>query len=136
MITYVDASVLLRVVLGEANALPEWDVIEPVSSVLTRVESLRVIDRAALTFRLDDAAVATARSDLIDALRTFVLAPLSDAVLERAADPFPSSVGTLDAIHLATALHVRADEPELHLATHDAELGLAARAMGFEVIGV
>ena len=135
MNTYVDASVLLRVVLGEGQALPEWNRIKPVSSVLIRVESLRVIDRAALSFRLDDSAVATARSDTIDALRTFVLAPISDAVLERAADPFPASLGTLDAIHLATALLVRADQPDLRLATHDAELGLAARAMGFEVIG-
>jgi predicted nucleic acid-binding protein len=133
--TYVDASVLLRVVLGEANALAEWKEIESVSSVLVRVESLRVVDRAALSFRLDDDAATTARSDVIAALRTFQMAPLSDAVLERAADPFPSTLGTLDAIHLATALLVRADHPDLRLATHDAELALAARAMGFEVIG-
>lgn len=47
-----------------------------------------------------------------------------------------TSVGTLDALHLATALAVRAQVPSMVLATHDRELGLAATAMGFNVLGV
>jgi predicted nucleic acid-binding protein len=46
-------------------------------------------------------------------------------------------LGTLDAIHLATALawRERADE-DLTLATHDRALGAAARASGVPVVGV
>jgi hypothetical protein len=41
MIAYVDASVLLRVALGQPNALPEWPQIEQgVSSALITTESL------------------------------------------------------------------------------------------------
>ena len=49
----------------------------------------------------------------------------------------PTDLGTLDAIHLATALLwkdlTRAD---LTMATHDGALALGARAHGLRVIGV
>jgi hypothetical protein len=64
---------------------------------------------------------------------------LDEKVLARAAQPFPIPIGTLDAIHLATALHLRArwppDERPLLFATHDRALAAAARAMHFDVIG-
>jgi len=57
-------------------------------------------------------------------------------VLIRASEPMPTSVGTLDAIHLSTALLWREQSGEpLILATHDAALGRAAEAFGFSVIG-
>lgn len=56
-------------------------------------------------------------------------------VLERAADPFPTTLGALDAIHLATALLVRHAFEDLSLATHDHEMAAAARAVGFRVYG-
>ena len=57
-------------------------------------------------------------------------------VLARAADPFPTMVGSLDAIHLASALLIRDDFEDLGFATHDQGLGTAARATGFAVHGV
>ena len=62
---------------------------------------------------------------------------LSSAVLRRASQPVPAPLGTLDAIHLATAdlwRELRAKEPIM--ATHDKALALAARASGFRVLGV
>jgi hypothetical protein len=48
-----------------------------------------------------------------------------------------SRTGTLDALHLATALVWRDRMgPLAVMATHDTALGLAARAFGFEVVGV
>ena len=47
----------------------------------------------------------------------------------------PTALGSLDAIHLASALLVRHDLDGLVFATHDDELGTAARATGFEVHG-
>lgn len=136
MIAYVDASVLLRVVLGEAEQLSSWRSLEPVSSELIRVEALRVIERARLAFGVPDAEVAARRSAVLTSLASFSLAPISQPILERASDPFPTSVGTLDAIHLATALALRADLPSLSFATHDREQATAATAMGFEVMGI
>jgi hypothetical protein len=49
----------------------------------------------------------------------------------------PTEVGTLDAIHLATALLWKEmSHVDLTVATHDNALGLAARAHGLPVVGV
>lgn len=135
MTVYVDASVLLRIVLGESNPLDAWPTISPVSSELLRVECLRVIDRAHVSLGTTDAETARQRADVLEALAAFYLVPVGTAILERAADPFPTALGSLDAIHLSTALEIREAYPDLSIATHDRELALAARAMGFEVIG-
>ncbi len=51
--------------------------------------------------------------------------------------PLPTPLGTLDAIHLATALLWRETrDPDLLVATHDRALALAARGSGFRVIGI
>ena len=69
-------------------------------------------------------------------LRSVEIIALSDRVLERAAGPMPTTLGSLDAIHLATALELAAKRaPGLVLATHDRQLARAARASGLEVVG-
>jgi uncharacterized protein len=134
---YVDSSVVLRIVLGEAGALPAWRRIRrPVASQLVRLECLRTIDRARIRLSLDDAEVAARRAGVLAVLEGFDMVPVDAAVLERAADPFPTTLGSLDAVHLASALLARAHIPDLRLATHDAELATAARAVGFSVLGV
>lgn len=133
---YIDSSVLLRVVLGEPARLDVWSKIEsPVSSELIRLECLRTIDRAKVRFALNDKSVAQQRAAVIEMIDAFTLISLDSLVLERASDPFPTSLGTLDAIHLATALLARQEFEELELATHNDELATAARAVGFRVSG-
>ncbi len=135
--TYVDSSVLLRVVLGERTQLKQWTrITRPISSVLIRLECLRTIDRARARLHLGDHEVASRRAAVLEQLAGFELVPIDPPVLERAAEPFATALGSLDAIHLATALLVRASIFELRLATHDGELSTAARASGFEVLGL
>ena len=58
-------------------------------------------------------------------------------MLARAAQPMATERGTLDAIHLATALLWRdSADTELVMATHDLALATAARAFGLRVVGV
>ena len=135
MITYVDASVLLRVIQGAPDALASWSALLPVASDLIRVECLRSIDRARTSHKVDDLVSSQHRASVLAALSAFALAPVSSSILERAADPFPTALGTLDAIHLATALQLRDEFPELAFATHDHELATAARSVGFTVEG-
>jgi predicted nucleic acid-binding protein len=133
---YVDTSVLLRVVLGEPDPLPEWPAIAmAVGSELARVEALRTIDRARIQLQLSDEEVALRREGVLTVLSGFHMARVDTIVLERAADPFPTLVRTLDAIHLATALRIRAEHEDLIFATHDRQLATAARSVGFQVIG-
>lgn len=137
MIAYLDASVVLRVVLGQRGSLAAWPRIDrAVSSELLGVECLRAIDRKRIHLRLDDAEVSRRRAALLETLAAIEVVPLEAEVLERAGDPFPTSLGTLDAIHLASALAIRDEVPGMMFATHDVELGLAASAMGFNVQGV
>lgn len=134
---YIDSSVLLRVVLGEPESLPSWGLIDQaLSSELIRLECLRTIDRARVQLRLGDDAVSRQRANVLEAIDSLSLIPLTRLVLERAAEPFPTLVGSLDAIHLASALLVREQYDELLFATHDQQLAVAARAMGLPVAGV
>ena len=138
MIAYLDSSVLLRAALGEPGRLAQWDTVEQgVASALAEVECLRTLDRLRLRGALGDAELAARRQTVLQLLEAVELIPVAPQVLRRAADPFPTPLGTLDALHLATALAWReARGTALVLATHDVELGLAAEACGLDVIGV
>ena len=137
MNVYVDSSVLLRIVLGEPDRLRIWPTItNAVSSELIRLECLRTIDRARIRLGLEDRHIAKYRADVLEAVDAFSLVALDSIVLERASEPFPTALGSLDAIHLASALLVRDDLDGLVFATHDDALGMAARATGFHVHGV
>jgi predicted nucleic acid-binding protein len=137
MKAYVDSSVLLRQVLGQPGALVEWREIESaVASSLLRVECLRTLDRLRLTGSLDARQDAQRRESLSMSLESFDVVEITPAVLDRAAEPLPVPLGTLDAIHLATALLWREEEaPDLALVTHDAALAAAGRLFGFPVLG-
>lgn len=138
MIAYVDASVILRLALGQADALPEWRRIEHgVASALVTTEGLRTLDRLRVRARLSDAEVATRRGALLALIASLEVVDVDAVVLDRAAQPMPTELGTLDAIHLATALLWREmTRAELVLATHDSMLAIGARAHGLPVVGV
>lgn len=137
MNVYVDTSVVLRVVFGEPGRLRGWRrIVRPLSSELIRVECLRTIDRARLTGVLGDDEVAAAREAVEELLETFDLVALDRRVLRRASEPLPTTLGTLDAIHLATATALRARVPDLRLATHDQALAVAARAVGLAIVSL
>jgi hypothetical protein len=62
---------------------------------------------------------------------------VTSPVLIRAAQPFPTAIRTLDAIHLATALVWKEQSgKDLTMATHDRALAIGATAMGLRVVGV
>jgi predicted nucleic acid-binding protein len=136
MIAYIDSSVLLRVALGQANALTEWARVERgISSALIVTESLRTLDRARLRANLSDSEMAKRRSTILAIIDSLELVEIDSVVLDRAAQPMPTDLGTLDAIHLASALLWKdATGIEPVMATHDAALGLAAQAHGLKVV--
>ena len=138
MIAYIDSSVLLRVALGQPNALPEWrDVERGVSSALITTESLRTLDRVRLRVNLSDIDVARRRATILALINSLELVEIDSSVLDRAAQPMPTELGTLDAIHLASALLWKdAVDLDAVMATHDQALGLAAQAHGLKVLGI
>lgn len=138
MTAYVDTSALLRLVLREPGALNELRSCEAlVASELVAVESVRTIDRLRLQGSLTVEEAADRQRAVSDWLEAIDLVLLRPPVLSRASEPLPTPLGTLDAIHLATALIWRERTGDvLTMATHDAALGLAAKSFGFDVRGV
>lgn len=137
MKVYLDTSALLRLVLREPGGLDSLRSAEAlVSSEVIAVESHRTLDRLRLqgAITTDEAA---ARSRVVsDWLEAVDLVRLRAPVLRLAGEPLVVPLGTLDAVHLATARSWRDRVGEsLVVATHDAALGLAARAYGFDVLG-
>jgi predicted nucleic acid-binding protein len=123
---YVDTSALGRVLLREPDgpavvrSLETFD--HRVASRLLRVE----LRRLALRHGTLEAA-----AELLD---TVSLVPVDETVLDRAETVAPPAVGTLDAVHLVTALHL-ADAGVLDtILTYDARLADGARQHGLTVV--
>ncbi len=137
MTSYLDASVILRVVLGQSGSLREWRRIQRgVVSALVEVECLRTLDRLRLAGGVDDTELSIRREVVLRVLARAEVVEVGRPVLQRAAQPLPTALGTLDAIHLATALLWRERErAEIAFATHDQALAVAARAHGVRVLG-
>lgn len=137
MIVYLDASVVIRKLQREAGSLREWGLWERAySSELLRVEVLRTIDRTRLRGALTDREVA----DLVEKARAIFdgleLLEVTQSILNRASQSFLTPLGTLDALHLASALRVaESSEIELTFLTHDIGLAMAARSVNFAVQG-
>lgn len=138
MIAFIDSSVLLRKLLGEKGALKEWSGIRTAYvSRLLMLEIGRVIDRLRLSGDIDDVGVVQLHDDTRRALASAIVVPVSERILRRAQGPMPTTLGSLDAIHLASAIEVAAKiERQPVFATHDAQLARAAQASGLVVYGV
>ncbi len=138
MTAYIDTSALLRLVLREAGALEEIRSYDRLaSSELISVESSRTIDRLRLQGSLTIEEAAVRMRVVTEWLEAIDLVLLRAPILSRASEPLPTLLGTLNALHLATALIWRDRIGSLPImATHDTALGLAARAFGFEVRGI
>jgi predicted nucleic acid-binding protein len=129
---------VLRRALHEADPLPIlFGTAERASSPLTEVECLRSLDRLYQMDRLDADEVAAARAVIFEALDAAMKVPLDTDILARAGEPLPTPLGTLDAIHLVSALSLGEDlASPVTFATHDKELARCARACGLRVVGI
>jgi len=123
---YLDTSALGRVLLGEPdaaavlNALDGFD--QHVASRLVGVE----LRRLALRFELLEQA-----SQLLAGV---ALVPIDEPLLEQAETVPPATVGTLDAIHLVTALSLAEAGFVEAVMTYDARLAEGARRHGLTVV--
>ncbi|PYJ25954.1 MAG: hypothetical protein DME91_01260, partial [Verrucomicrobia bacterium] len=104
------------------------------SSELLRVEVLRSIDRNRLKGALTDEDVAKLVTNAHAIFNAIEFIALSQSILNRASQSFLTPLGTLDALHLATAIGLaEVGAIELTFLTHDTELAIAARTMNFNV---
>ncbi|MBI5242190.1 MAG: type II toxin-antitoxin system VapC family toxin [Elusimicrobia bacterium] len=137
MIVYLDTSVILRKLLGEAGAIKDWgDWPACYTSAVAHVEAMRVVDRLRLQGRLTDRELAQVMVAAKETWAAIGVVALSDAVIARASQSFPTVLGTLDAIHLSSAVLLQESKrTPVELLTHDARLGIGAQAVGLDSRG-
>ena len=137
MIAYLDSSVLLRALLNQPGVLANFSQLErTVSSKLLKPECLRTLDRLRVRGHLNEKQFLTASEELYEALDSVEFIEIDHRVLDRVGSSFPLALGTLDAIHLASALVWQESfRVPLDFLTHDEELSKVARALGFHVFG-
>jgi len=122
---YLDPSAIVKLVSREPETL---DLVREVredpalvSSALAWTEVIRAIRRA---------GGSQTRAERV--LSGIGLVPIDDGIIRSAAALTPVTLRTLDAIHIATALSIRADVSQL--VTYDDRLASAAAAAGIDVI--
>ena len=122
---YLDTSVALAQLFAEDRIPPAtlWDE-TLVSSRLLEYELWTRINARRLAFSHGEQARA-----LIGRVAFLELVPF---VLERAMEPFPLPVRTLDAMHLASMHFIRERGQAIQLASYDERLVAAARGIGIE----
>jgi hypothetical protein len=137
MKVYLDTSAILRILLKEPNQVSHWGRWEAAyASRIWLTEAQRTVDRLCRDGRLGDEEVVRLRDEVRKVHAALYIVPVDEDILARAGDPFPITVGTLDAIHLATALAVQSETALDRFLTHDRRLALAAAGTGFAVEGV
>jgi predicted nucleic acid-binding protein len=132
---YIDSSWLLRVLLKQSGVAPLPANAEVYSSMLLNVECRRTLDRHYQRRLISDASYVSISQQLQQYLEKVNMLELSSDVVGRAAEPFFLPIGTLEALHLATALKIREVVNDIvHLATFDDELALVATAHDLRVL--
>jgi|SRR5712691_1076841 len=126
-VAYLDASGVVKLLVREAETtalrrrLRSWP--RRALSALLHVELLRTVRRGGLPSLMEGARWQLASIDIIR---------MDDDLLERAAEIESSTLRSLDAIHLASALGLGSDLAAV--VTCDARMSAAAQALGLPVI--
>ena len=134
MIVYAESSAVLAWILGETRGPDLGERFgraeRVVSSTLTAVECGRSIARAARDGTIGRAEELAALRLLDRAAESWVTLEMTGRVLQTARRPFPHEpVRTLDAIHLATAIHFQEALPDLTVASLDERVRDNAHAL-------
>jgi predicted nucleic acid-binding protein len=121
-VIYLDSSVVLAQLLVEDRVPPEGLWGEPLTAS-------RLVEYEVWT-RIHARRLGESHGDAVRALiGRLALIELAPPVLVRALEPFPRPVRTLDALHLASMEFLRAQGQAPKLASYDARLVAAARAL-------
>ncbi len=139
MIVYAESSAVLSWLFGEPagaevrQTLTAADFV--VTSDLTLIECDRAFHRAHSLGELSPDKFVELRSEIRRLASGWIVLRLSDEVVERARDSFPEEpIRSLDALHLATVLHVRTSDPDVAVLTHDGRVRRCARALGLQAM--
>jgi predicted nucleic acid-binding protein len=122
---YFDASAIAKLIREERESLALVDFLddpmEAVTSAISEIEVPRALRRHGVT-----------AEDVAEALKGFIVVSVDAGIRARASALEPTTLRSLDALHLATALAIGTDG--LHVVTYDDRLAQAAREQGLIVV--
>ena len=126
---YLDSSVALAHLLVEDRrpAASLWADIVIASRLLEYEVWCRLHARGLASSHSEAARQLLARVSFLE---------LSPLVLERALEPFPEPVRTLDALHLASIEFLRGRRLDVRLATYDRRMTTLAQALGIPLVAL
>lgn len=139
MTVYAESSAVLRWLFEEPRGTEVLGLLRKASRVvcsrLTLVECHRAVQRAIRTDRVQEVDSGTVLGILARAATRWTVIEVSADVATRAEARFPvEPVRTLDALHLASALALRATFPDLAVLTTDARIRENAARLGLAVL--
>jgi len=137
MICYVDSSVVLRYLLMHDSVFTRSSQFDLVgSSELLIIECNRVLDRYRLENQITDAELAEVKQRFERIVGGLHIIELTQSVKTRAAGSFPTVIGTLDALHLASLLLWKesASEERFLLLSADQQMLTCAAALGVSLL--
>ena len=135
---YIDSSALLRFLLQHSNFINLVEYNDDfVSSELLKLECQRALIRYRLNQEVGDEGLLQLSEQLNDLLSRISLLKINSEILESASQNWGVNLGSLDSIHLASALYIKKEKMlAVQIFTHDKALYTAARLANIEVIGV
>jgi uncharacterized protein with PIN domain len=136
---YAETSAVLAWLLGERSGAQVAAFLRPpgavVASDLTLIECERALRRLARERPHSERDVEALRARLAAVSAGWAVEPIARPVVDRAMAPFPhDAIRSLDAIHLATAVVVRASLGEVDMLSLDDRVRSNAAALGFRVV--
>jgi uncharacterized protein with PIN domain len=138
---YAESSAVLAWLLGEPSQQSIIDELTDanrvVTSTLTAIECGRALSRARQLRRITATEELAALQILDEAIASWNVLDIIDAVAQRARDAFPNEpVRTLDAVHLATALVFLQSVGAVRVLTLDDRVRSNARGLGMAPVPV
>lgn len=134
---YIDSSAVLRNIFNADHAYKEYNQFDKIgSSELLIIECNRVIDRYRLEKLLNDEQIAAAKENLKIIIDGIYIIDMNESVKTRSSNSFPTIIGTLDSIHISTALLWKEfnNVDTITIISHDKQMNTCARALGFKTI--
>ncbi len=136
---YVESSAVLSWLLREPASPRVEEILKNAetctSSKLMLVEWDRAIHRAVALKNMSESVAADLRTRLANVTRDWTILRFSPAIVARVREPFPEEpIRTLDALHVASALHARTAIPDLAILGLDTRVRRVAESLGFAVV--
>ena len=139
MILYAESSAVLAWLLRQADGARVESLLADATfaatSDLTLVECDRALCREVALGQMSQARVRQLRNDLAAAIAKWQTIRLLPSIIQRAREPFACDpIRSLDALHVASALHARIAHTDVIVLTLDSRIKRAAESVGLSTL--